>query len=151
MPTVQTATVRYMDNMAFTGTAGSGHIVWMDADASAGGENGGFRPTEMLLMALAGCSGMDVVSMLRKMRQDITEYRIEVSGSRRDEHPRIFTDITVEHVVTGHRVDPARVERAVRLSEEKYCSASAMLSRAAQVTHTWRVMEASQPLTGAVS
>lgn len=151
MPTVQTATVKHMENMAFTGTAGSGHVVWMDADGSAGGENGGFRPTEMLLMGLGGCTGMDVISMLRKMRQDVTEYRIEVSGAKRDEHPRIFTDITVEHVVTGHGLDPAMVERAVRLSKEKYCSASAMLSQTARVAHTWRVEEASQPVTRAAA
>lgn len=145
MSTIQTATVQHMANMAFTGTAGSGHIVWMDAAADVGGENGGFRPTEMILMALGGCTGMDVISMLRKMRQDVTAYRLEVRGEKRDEHPRIFTDITVEHVVTGRDLNPVMVEKAVTLSAEKYCSVSAMLGQAGHVTHTWRVVEAAEP------
>lgn len=147
MAMIQSATVQHMGDMAFTGVAGTGHIVWMDADVAVGGQNGGFRPTELLLIGLGGCTGMDVVSMLRKMRQDVTEYRIEVRGTKRDEHPRIFTNITVEHIVTGRNVSPAMVEKAVTLSWEKYCPASAMLSRTAHVTHTWRVVEAAQPVT----
>jgi len=99
---------------------------------------------ELVLMALAGCTGMDVISILRKKRQDVTGYEINVRGVRAETHPMVYTHITVEHVVTGHRVDPAAVARAVELSETKYCSVSGMLRKAAQIESTYRVVEAGE-------
>jgi putative redox protein len=125
--------------MAFQATTGSGHQVVLDAAAAHGGDNRGPSPMELLLASLGGCTGMDVVAMLRKMRQDVTDYRVEVQGVRRDEHPRIYTSITVEHVVRGRGLDSSKVARAVELSATRYCPASAMLSAAAEVRHTFRV------------
>jgi putative redox protein len=85
---------------------------------------------------------MDVLGILRKMRQDVIDYRIEVHGIRRDEHPKVFTEVSVEHIVTGHGVSPEAVEKAVKLSWEKYCSVGAMIEKTATMIHTWRVIEA---------
>jgi putative redox protein len=87
-----------------------------------------FSPMQVLLAALGGCTGMDVVSILKKMRQDVTGYRIEVDGTRADDHPRVWTEITVRHIVEGNNLSREMVERAVSLSEEKYCSVAAMLT-----------------------
>ncbi|MDE3078115.1 MAG: OsmC family protein [Chloroflexota bacterium] len=138
----QQATVEYQGGMVFRARSGSGHEVLMDAMPDVGGQERGARPTEMLLVGLGGCTGMDVISILRKMHQDVTGYRVEVSGTKADEHPRVFTEVTVHHVVTGRNVSADAVERAVKLSWEKYCSVSAMLSKTAQVTHSWTVLAA---------
>lgn len=139
MPETRTATVTLAAGMSFEATSGSGHAVTLDAMPDHGGEDRGPGPTELLLMSLGGCTGMDVIAMLRKMRQEVTAYRVEVRGDRRDEHPRIFTRIEVEHVVRGRGLDPKQVARAVELSATRYCPVSAMLSAAAEVRHTYRV------------
>jgi putative redox protein len=126
----------------FFATAGSGHSVTLDAAWEHGGRDSGFRPMELLLVGLAGCTGMDVISILRKKRQDVTGYEVRVRGERAEDHPMVFTEITVEHVVTGHHVDPAAVARAVELSETKYCGAGAMLRETAVLKHTFTVREA---------
>lgn len=135
------ATVQLDGEMRFVATSATGHRMTMDASAEGGGHDAGPMPIELVLMGLGGCTAMDVLGILRKMRQDVTDYRIQVHGTRRDEHPKVFTEITVEHVVTGHHVSPEAVEKAVRLSWEKYCSVGAMLTEA-HLTHTWRVAEA---------
>ncbi len=96
---------------------------------------------EMLLVALATCAAMDVLSILRKKRQQITAYEVHVHGERTEEHPRVFVEITVEHIFTGHGIQPHAVERAIELTEEKYCGASAMLGKTARLIHTFRVLE----------
>jgi putative redox protein len=136
------ATATQIGPMSFRARAGtSGKELVMDAAPDVGGAGDGFRPMELLLVGLAGCTGMDVVSILRKMRQDVTGYEVSVSGERRDEHPRKFTRITVEHIFHGRGLKTESVERAVRLSAEKYCSASASLSAGAEVEHTFRIEE----------
>lgn len=142
MGEVMTVESRLVEGMSFRAEAGSGHAVLMDAAEHGGGQNQGFRPMELLLVGLAGCTGMDVLSILRKMRQDVTDYEVRVRGERAPEHPMIFLDITVEHVVTGHAVDPAAVARAVELSETRYCGAGAMLRKTAKLVHTYRIIEA---------
>jgi putative redox protein len=127
--------------MRFTATADSGHSVTLDAAGHAGGQNAGFRPMEMLLVGLAGCTGMDVISILRKKRQQVTGYEVHVEGVRAEENPMVFVDITVEHVVTGHQVQPEAVERAIELSEKRYCGAGAMLGKVARLTHVYRIVE----------
>jgi putative redox protein len=127
---------------AFNAVAGSGHAVVLDASLEHGGQDTGFRPMEMLLVGLAGCTGMDVISILRKKRQEVTGYEVRVRGERAEDHPMVFTNITVEHVVTGHHVDPNAVARAVELSETKYCGAGATLRRTAALKHTFVVLEA---------
>jgi putative redox protein len=130
--------------LRFTATAASGHSVTLDAAEHAGGQNAGFRPMEMLLVGLAGCTGMDVISILRKKRQQVTGYEVHVEGVRAEENPMVFVDITVEHVVTGHQVQPDAVERAIELSEGRYCGAGAMLGKVARLTHVYRIVEAEE-------
>ena len=142
MAEVMTARAELITGMQFTGVASSGHSVAMDAAEQQGGQDAGFRPMELLLVGLAGCTGMDVISILRKQQQLVTGYELRVRGVRADAHPMVFTDITVEHVVTGHHLDPAAVARAVELSEARYCGAGAMLGQVARLTHTFEVREA---------
>lgn len=102
---------------------------------------GGPRPMELLLIGLAGCTGMDVVSILQKKRQSFTGLQVQVTAERAEEHPRVYTQIHLEYVVTGEGVDPKAVERAIELSDTKYCSASAMLRQAAEITTSYRIVE----------
>lgn len=127
--------------MSFDVKTGSGHHILLDASEQNGGGDSGPRPMEMLLVALASCAGMDILSILRKKRQDITGYEVNVFGERTEEHPRVFTNITVEHVFTGRAIKPDAVQRAIDLTEERYCGASAMLRTAAQLIHTFRIVE----------
>jgi putative redox protein len=135
------STVKWVGGMAFDATTSSQHTVRLDASADIGGENGGPRPMEMLLVGLGGCTGMDVMSMLKKMRQDVTGYEVNVSGERATGHPKIFTSIVVEHVVRGRGVSEDAVRKAISLSEKKYCSVGAMLGKAARVEHRQRIVE----------
>ena len=127
--------------MCFDVMTSSGHHILLDATQQNGGQDRGPRPMEMLLVALASCAGMDMLSILRKKRQDIKAYEVRIHGSRTEDHPKVFVEITVEHILTGHAIQPEGVKRAIELTEEKYCGASIMLSKAAQVTHTFRIIE----------
>ena len=124
------------DGLGFDATTLSGHTVLMDSNPDHGGQEHGPRPMELLLVGLAGCTGMDVVATLRKMRQQVTSYEVRVRDRRADEHPKRFVEIVVEHVVRGPAVDEAAVARAVQLSAEKYCPASAALAFGCPVRHT---------------
>ncbi len=133
-------TVALEQGMRFRGTDDGGLSIVMDAAAASGGKGSGPSPMRVLAMALGGCTGMDVISVLRKMRQEVTAYEVQVSGPRADEHPQVFTSMEVVHVVRGRGLDPASVRRAVELSATRYCPASAMLSHAAPLTHHYRVL-----------
>ena len=139
-----TATVRLETGMRFDAEAGSGHHVTLDAAEHGGGYNEGFRPMELLLVGLAGCTGMDVISILRKKREPVTGYEVHVTGIRAEDHPMVFVEITVEHIITGHHIQPEAVARAIQLSEERYCGAGAMLGKVAHLTHTFRLVEAAE-------
>jgi putative redox protein len=139
-----TAKVRLETGMRFDAEAGSGHHVTLDAEEHGGGQNAGFRPMEMLLVGLAGCTGMDVISILRKKRQRVTAYEVHVAGIRAEDHPMVFVEITVEHIITGHQVQPEAVARAIQLSVERYCGAGAMLGKVARLTHTFRILETAE-------
>jgi len=130
------------DGMRFDIETGSGHHIILDAAEHNGGQDAGPRPMEMLLMALAGCAGMDIMAILRKKRQNVSAYEIRVRGARVEEYPKVFVKITVEHIFTGHALRPEAVQRAIDLTEEKYCGASAMLGKTATITHTYRLIEA---------
>jgi len=119
--------------MAFEGAADTGFSVAMDAAPDVGGQNTGFRPMELMLVSLGGCTAMDVISILKKMRQDVAGFEVRVSGDRATEHPKVFTQLRIEYVVTGRNLDRAAVEKAVNLSATRYCSAQAMLSKAAPI------------------
>src|SRR5437588_4143841 len=142
-----TALVKLETGMRFDAEAGSGHHITLDAAEHGGGQNAGFRPMELLLVGLAGCTGMDVISILRKQRQQVTAYEVHVSGVRAETHPMVFVEITVEHIVTGHHLQSEAVARAVQLSEERYCGAGAMLGKVAHLTHTFRIVEAVEEAT----
>lgn len=145
------ARVTLESGMRFTAESGSGHYVTLDADRGGCGENRGFRPMELLLVGLAGCTGMDVISILRKKRQDVTAYEVKVRGVRAAEHPMVFVEITVEHIVTGHSIQPEAVVRAIALSKERYCGAGAMLGKVAHLMHTFRIVEAPEAVAVAAS
>jgi putative redox protein len=138
--------------MRFDVETGSGHHVILDAAEHNGGQNSGPQPMEMLLVALAGCSGMDILTILRKKRQDISGYELRIHGMRAEEHPKVYLDITLEHIFSGHNIRPEAVERAIELTEERYCGASAMFGKTATIRHTFSIIEDSkEPTTTASS
>jgi putative redox protein len=146
------AVITLREGMAFSATSGSGHDIIIDSGSAAeGGQNQGPSPMELLLMGTAGCTAMDVISILRKKRQDITAYQVRIHGTRAPTHPMIFTDITIEHIVTGHHVDEAAVKRSIELSVTKYCGAYAMMSKTAQITVTHRILEAANGDSSTIS
>ncbi len=151
MAETMTVQSKLATGMRFEVEAGSGHHVTLDAAEHGGGHNEGFRPMELLLVGLAGCTGMDVISILRKKRQQVTGYEVHVTGVRAEEHPMVFVEIIVEHIVTGHRIQPEAVARAIELSEERYCGAGAMLGKVAHLTHTYRIVEAAETVAFATS
>ena len=121
------ASVIWKQKLSFTGTADTGFSLPLGAKPEVGGDNDGFRPMELIALGLAGCTAMDVVSILQKKRQDIRSFEVVVNGERADEHPRVFTQLEIEYRIRGVDVDQAAVERAIELSETKYCPAQAML------------------------
>jgi putative redox protein len=135
------AKVSLVNGMQFTGAATSGHTLMMDADDEFGGRNAGLRPTELLLVAFGGCSGMDVISVLRKKRQPLTGLEINVRGEKALEPPKVYEKIHIEYVVKGAGVEKQAVESAISLSLEKYCSIGAMLAKTANITHSYRIVE----------
>ncbi len=136
------ATVKWMDNAMFVGESGSGHSVVMDGPESAGGRNMGVRPMEMLLLGMGGCSTFDVLSILKKSRQSVTDCRVEIEAERADAVPAVFTAIHLKFFVTGTKLKEKQVERAVSLSAEKYCSASIMMESAGvNVSHEYEIVE----------
>jgi putative redox protein len=136
------ATIRYTgEGLQFVGSADSGHAIVMDGEASVGGGNTGVRPTELLLIGLGGCSGMDVVSVLKKKKQHITGVEMRVSGTKAKEYPQKFTDIDIEFVVRGKDVSEEAVKRAVQLSMDKYCSVKATLEGAAKISFSYKILE----------
>lgn len=143
---MDTARIRWSAGRQFIGTDSNGHSIVMDASREYGGEGTGIRPVELVLQGLAGCTAMDVASILEKKRQDVRGIEINVSGRQRvDEYPKIYTSIEMEYVITGYDVNPDAVARAIELSEEKYCSVRGMLGEATQVTTSYRVVEARVP------
>lgn len=120
-------TIKWNDKMAFSGTTPSGHEIKMDAAAEIGGENTGARPTELLLNAVAGCTGIDMISILQKMRLDPKSFHMDVKGERADDHPKRFTDIHIHYALEGD-LPEEKVVRAIQLSKDKYCSVSHSLN-----------------------
>ncbi len=135
------ATIKWVDGASFTATADSGHMVTMDGPPEHGGLNRGARPMEMVLMGMGGCTAFDVLHILRKSRQDVTDCRVELEAERADREPKVFTRIHVHFVVSGHALKESAVKRAVELSAEKYCSASIMLGKTADITHDYEIVE----------
>jgi len=127
--------VVWKGGMAFTGTADSNYLVPLDAKPSSGGKDLGFRPLQLVAIGLVGCTGMDVISILQKKRQEVTRFEVSAEIERADQHPKVFTKIVIEYKVAGKNIDRNAVERAVQLSEEKYCGARAMLQYTAEISN----------------
>lgn len=134
--------IKWQGNVHFSGTSGSGHEVLMDGPPENGGENRGSRPMEMMLMGLGGCTAFDVVDILRKGRQQIDDVQVTLNATRADAVPAVFETIHIHFVIVGSGINPTRVERAIELTAEKYCSASIMLEQAGvQISHTFEIQE----------
>jgi putative redox protein len=128
--------------MSFQGRTATEHQVTLDVGAESGGAGAGPEPLDLLLISLGSCTGMDVISILRKKRQLVSHYTVNVFANQSTEHPKVFTEVMVEHIVEGENVDPKAVARALELSITKYCPVHAMLSRATKIDHVYRVLDA---------
>jgi putative redox protein len=135
--------LNWKNKMAFQGVADSGFQQNMDTDESVGGENSASRPMEFIAMGLAGCTGMDVISILRKKKQDVLNFQVKVHAEKADEHPKVFTSAVIEYIVTGENISEEAVLRAIQLSAEKYCPAQAMLSKAFPMKLIYKIFDES--------
>lgn len=136
------AQIKWVDGAMFLGESGSGHTIVMDGPEEAGGRNMGVRPMETVLIGLGGCASYDVVSILKKGRQDVRDVRTVLEAERADSEPKVFTRIHVHFVVSGRQLKETQVKRAVELSAEKYCSASIMLGRGGvEITHDYEIID----------
>lgn len=138
----KTATIHFAENDFFIGITPSGHAQTIETDSQRGSAA---TPMELLLLALGSCTGVDVISILKKKRQHVTDYRIEVSGERRDEFPKSFTRLFVKHIVRGRGIAEPAVARAIELSETKYCSVAATLRGSAEIVTSYEIIEDNEP------
>lgn len=136
------ARIKWIEDMAYLAESGSGHALVVDGPPDLGGRNLGPRPMELLLMGLGSCSAVDVVHILKRARQPVTDCVVEIDADRAETVPKVFTAIRMHYIVSGHGLDAGRVERAVKLSAEKYCSASIMLGRAVTIEHSFEIRAA---------
>jgi putative redox protein len=143
------ARIKWVQDVMFVGESGSGHSVVMDGAPDAGGRNLGVRPMEMLLLGLGGCSAFDVMLILKRGREAVTDCVVDIDAERAATDPKIFTKIQMHYTVTGHELDRKKVERAVQLSAEKYCSASAIMAKSAELSHTITIVESQATTPGA--
>ncbi len=134
--------VKWVQDMMFVGETGSGHALVLDGAPDIGGRNLGPRPMEMLLVGLGGCAAIDVVLILKRGREAITDCEVEIEAERATTEPKVFTQIRMHFIVTGRKLDPNKVDRAIKLSAEKYCSATAMLGAVATITHDFEIRDA---------
>ncbi|MGE5467673.1 MAG: OsmC family protein [Ignavibacteria bacterium] len=135
-------TVRWHTGMSFVAETGSGHLVAMDGAPEAGGRNLAPRPMELLLAGAGGCTAFDIVLILQRGRLDVRNCEVKIAAERAESDPKVFTKLGFHYVVTGKALKPEAVERAIKLSSEKYCSASIMLGKTAEIAHTWEIVEA---------
>ncbi len=135
------ARVKWVEQVSFLGESESGHAVLMDGAPAAGGRNLGPRPMEMLLLGAGGCTSFDVISILKKSRQAVSDCYVELEAARAEEDPKVFTKIHMHFVVKGRDIKADVVERAIKLSAEKYCSASIMLGKTAEITHDFEIVQ----------
>jgi putative redox protein len=134
--------VKFVDGMTFIGKGESNHWVVMDGAESVGGSNAGTRPMELVLVALGGCTGMDVVSILRKKRVKFDKFEMRITGERAEEHPKVYTKVKIEYLIYGKDVREKDVEQAIELSQTKYCSVSAILKKSgAEVTYSYKIIQ----------
>ena len=135
------ANIKWTGGVCFVATADSGHSVTMDGAPEHGGENKGSRPMELVLIGTGGCTAFDVVHILRKSRQEISDCQVKMEAERASADPKVFTRIHMHFVVSGKKLDPKKIEHAIELSATKYCSASIMLAKTAKITHDFEIIE----------
>lgn len=135
------ALVTWDHGLTFAGTADSGFTVNLGGDPSVGGDDDGFRPMELILTGLIGCTAMDVISILKKKREEVTGFRVSAEAEQADQHPHVFTKVHIHYEVEGKLVKPASVERAIELSEVRYCPAQAMLKQTVDITSSYEIIE----------
>ncbi len=135
------AKVLFTEGLQFVGQADSGHAIVMDGDAEVGGHNTGLRPMELLLIGVGGCSGMDIVSILKKKKENLSGLEINVNGNKAKDYPQKYTDIDIEFIVKGKGLSDEAVKRAVQLSMDKYCSVKATLEGSAKISFTYKIIE----------
>ncbi len=148
---IKKAVVKQLRGITLAAKADSNHWVMMDGRDSAGGEGAASTPKELMLMALGGCTSMDVIPILKKMRIKLDAFEVNLTGNAREEHPQVFTDIHIEYVFYGDAIPEADVQRAIELSTTKYCSVSAMLRDSVKITHSYTIQPRSQPTANAES
>lgn len=137
------ASIKWDHGLSFLGQADSGFALQLGGSKSAGGDDDGIRPMEVILVGLIACTGMDVISILQKKRQKVTGFEVRATAEQAETYPKVFTHILVEYVITGHNVQSADVERAIELSRTKYCSAHAMLSQVVPIEMQYEIVPAS--------
>ena len=135
------AKVTYVQGLQFVGMASSGHAIVMDSDPAVGGHNSGLRPMELLLLGIGGCSGMDVVSILKKKKQDVTGFEINVKGEKAEDYPKKFTEINLEFIVRGRNISEDAVKKAIDLTMNKSCSVKATLEGSAQISFSYKIIQ----------
>ena len=135
-------TIKWLDGMSFISETGTGHLVAMDGAPDAGGRNLAPRPMEMLLAGAGGCTAFDVVLILKRGRQDVRGCTVKLHAARAETDPKVFTHIRFVYTISGKGLNADKVERAIHLSAEKYCSASIMLGNSAEIVHDWEIVEA---------
>ena len=135
------AALKWQGGMKFIATADSNHDVILDSDSSVGGTDLGSRPMELILEGLAGCTAMDVISIMRKKRQNVTGFEVTAHAERAEQHPKVFTAIEINYIFRGKNIDPKAVERAIELSEQIYCPAQAMLAQIAPIKLSYEIIE----------
>ncbi len=138
---MKNAKVTYVQGLQFVGEATSGHAIVMDSDPGVGGHNTGSKPMELLLIGIGGCAGMDVVSILKKKKQDITGLEVNVKGEEAEDYPRKFTGINLEFVVRGRNISEDAAEKAIDLSMNKYCSVKATLEGSAKISFSYKITQ----------
>lgn len=131
----------WKQGLSFSGTAPSGYSLAMSAYEDVGGAGDGFAPVELVALGLGGCTGMDVVSILQKKRQDVQKFQVRVTTQRKEEHPKVWTHALIEYIITGSNIDPAAVERAIQLSSEKYCPVQNMLKFSVKLETRYEIKE----------
>lgn len=135
----KTAFVKRLQGLTFVGKTDTEHWVVMDGPKEVGGSNAGIRPKEMLLLGLAGCTSMDVVSILTKKHVQLREYEVEIRAEQAEEHPQVYSTIHLQYILRGEGIEPRDVEHAIQLSQERYCSVTAMLRTSVEITHGYRI------------
>jgi len=135
------ATVKWLDHMSFVGESGSGHSVVMDGPPDDGGRNMGIRPMEMVLLGMGGCTAFDLVLILQRQRQAISDCQVDLVAERAAKVPKVFTKIHVHYIVSGKDLDEIKIARAVKMTAEKYCSVSIMLSTSVEISHDFEIVE----------